>query len=443
MDAENDCSLCGQGKYSGSAGSNSEINCQKCPPGSYSTSSGATLVDTCTSCAAGKSNSNTGSISEGACGVCPADTFCIVRSGSPAQCTGNTTSLAQSKVSTDCVCKPGHFGSNGGPCAACASGTYKPQKGLGSCTNCAVNTFSELPSQTDVSTCQKCPIDSSTEDRLGQSSVDDCVCNQGHYEGPDDANAVWTCDECLMGTYKNAPGNFDCSKCPANTFLTLFGANFSSQCEHCTPFSTSPEASKSNTTCQCIAGYYGNGQIGCTPCPMGTYNDLTNQAQCKVCAAGKYNALTAQTSEGSCTSCSSNSNSPQTSTVITACTCNSGYTGPNGGACTGCVAGKYKIATGAAACTLCVTGKFSTTLAATSDVCQDCKAGSYSAKTGNKAQSECDNCPAGTFSTTVSAISSATCIFCDAGKYQMSTGADSSSDCSQCPVGKSRPYGNL
>jgi hypothetical protein len=162
-----------------------------------------------------------------------------------------------------------------------------------------------------------------------------------------------------------------------------------------------------------------------------------------LCGTGKYNAFTAKTSESDCLACSSNSNSPQTSIAQTACTCNSGHTGPDGGTCTGCIAGTYKRDIGAAACTLCVTGKFSTTLAATSDVCQNCKAGSYSAKTGNKAQSECDNCPAGTFSTVAAAISSATCTFCDAGKFQMSTGADSASDCSQCPVGKSRPYGNL
>ena len=178
-------------------------------------------------------------------------------------------------------------------------------------------------------------------------------------------------------------------------------------------------------------------------CIAGTYKILSGPAVCTSCATGKFSGALAQTVESTCTSCNPNSNSPLTSTTISACTCNSGHTGPDGGTCTGCIAGTYKILPGAAACTLCVTGKFSTTLAATSDVCQDCKAGSYSAKTGNKAQSECDNCPAGTFSTTVSAISSATCIFCDAGKYQMSTGADSSSDCSQCPVGKSRPYGNL
>ena len=120
----------------------------------------------CTWCAAGKSNPALGSMAESACNNCPADTFCVAKSGSPAQCTGQTTSIVQSKISTDCVCKAGHFGSNGGPFAACVSGTYKSLKGLGSCTPCALNTFSELTGQIDIDACQKCPIDSSTENRL-------------------------------------------------------------------------------------------------------------------------------------------------------------------------------------------------------------------------------------------------------------------------------------
>jgi len=54
------------------------------------------------------------------------------------------------------------------------------------------------------------------------------------------------------------------------------------------------------------------------------------------------------------------------------CICDAGSTGPDKNMCIECIAGKYKIATGDAACTNCLKGQYSTTIGATSNVCQGC-----------------------------------------------------------------------
>ena len=86
-------------------------------------------------------------------------------------------------------CAAGTTGPNGGPCVDCASGTYKPTEGDGSCTNC--------------------PSDSSSA--AGSTASTDCQCNAG-YTGPGGA-----CTACGVGTYKEAAGDAACSSCPAGT----------------------------------------------------------------------------------------------------------------------------------------------------------------------------------------------------------------------------------
>ena len=436
---ETDCQACGQGKYSLTQGAHALSFCLDCQRGTFSGALGLS-TNSCTKCDAGKYSNTPAAISIGTCLNCQIGTYCIIGSATEATCPSNTSSAAQSISVTKCICKSGYFGSNGAACQACPTGKYKSSSGSGACSECVVDTYSELSAQTSIATCQRCPLDSSTERDTAQGSVDNCVCDQGHYEGPDDANAVWTCNECDMGTYKNSSGNFNCTKCPRNTYLTLFGGNFLSQCQQCTDHSSSLEGSRSNTSCHCNAGYYGNGQSGCNACPKGTYNSDPDKAECISCPAGKFSVVEGATEVGTCESCIANSHSLPKSTVKTACLCNAGFTGPNGGTvCNQCGFGTFKVSSGDGSCEDCGAGKYSATSARTTD-CEECPAGTFSGKTKNDAVSDCERCGTGKFSDVQGAISITTCTFCDPGKYQMATGASSGAFCSECPVGKAKSY---
>jgi hypothetical protein len=85
-----------------------------------------------------------------------------------------------------------------------------------------------------------------------------------------------------------------------------------------------------------------------------------------------------------CQACPANSIAPQGSDGQTDCKCNAGYTGSDGGTCTACVAGKYKIGTGSGTCADCEAGKYSTTVGATSDMCQACPANSIAPAASNE-----------------------------------------------------------
>ena len=64
--------------------------------------------------------------------------------------------------------------------------------------------------------------------------------------------------------------------------------------------------------------------------------------------------------------------------------------------------------------------------------CEFCEAGSFQAYEDS---SECEQCPAGTFSTAVGAVSSVACSSCHAGTYSSALGSDNFSGCTQCGPG--------
>ena len=92
-----------------------------------------------------------------------------------------------------------------------------------------------------------------------------------------------------------------------------------------------------------------------------------------MCVNGKYKI---SAGPDVCQTCPANSNAPAASDEPTDCLCKAGATGADGGPCSLCVAGKYKEVTGDASCTDCLEGEYSTTVGATSDVCQTCPANS-------------------------------------------------------------------
>lgn len=370
--------------------------------GTFSNTSGKTAVSTCVSCAA--------------------DTYSGTASASCTACAENSTSITSSINVNSCICRAGYTGSGDMSCKGCLQGTYKELAGNGACTPCDVNRFSELFSRSNVSTCQKCPGNSSTRGLTGSSSYTSCVCDEGYWLGGERQ-----CLQCGMGTYKSSQGNENCTQCPANMYLKEFGATGATRCRNCTANSVSPAGSAVNTSCECIPGYTGNGQDGCVACVQGKYKSVQGTDACTSCNAGTASNTLAATAIGTCVNCG---------------------------------AGKYSLIA-QDICTDCAEGKYSTTPVATAEsTCQNCGAGNYSLSTGGANIASCLQCAAGKFSlisvataestctpctkgkySSVVAASTDTCTWCSMGTMQPVIGANSSASCLQCPVGKSSNRG--
>ena len=104
-----------------------------------------------------------------------------------------------------------------------------------------------------------------------------------------------------------------------------------------------------------------------------------------------------------------------------------------GGTCTPCAAGMYSTAVGATTsdvCQICPIGTFS---AAGSSACTTCPAGTYADQPGT--QNACTKCAAGMYSAATGATSISTCTACVAGTYSPNAGAVDVSACASCPIG--------
>jgi len=123
-------------------------------------------------------------------------------------CATHTTSPKGSSVDTQCICKKGYTGADGGPCSSCDAGYYKSVTGSSSCIQCPAGKYSDAAS----SRCNRCPANSySTVPAAGLTA---CKCNAG-YTGPDGG----TCTICPAGTYKSTTG--DCLSHPRKSVVVV------------------------------------------------------------------------------------------------------------------------------------------------------------------------------------------------------------------------------
>jgi hypothetical protein len=116
-----------------------------------------------------------------ACSVCPANSF----------------SPEGSSALSNCTCNSGYTGSNGGPCTACATGSYKPTVGSVACTPCEVNTYSTTVT---AAGCAACPI-GKFNNASGSTACFDLpipTCQAGQIW---DAS-IFACVACGVGTYQ-------------------------------------------------------------------------------------------------------------------------------------------------------------------------------------------------------------------------------------------------
>jgi hypothetical protein len=478
------CTDCAANMYSETVGATAVGDCQTCPsntqsavgstaPTSCVCNLGFTGPDggTCDACVAGKYKD---SIGTAACTACAAGTYLTTTSatsaGTCAPCPADSSSLSGSSASSNCRCKSGYTGPDGGPCSRCVAGKYKIDVGSHGCTDCDAGKYSVTEGASSASICIEC-VSGTYLEHTGASAASTCIkCGAGKFSATAGASTDTTCTECGAGKYSMTEG-----------------ANSDNACMSCPDHSISLSGSSLETSCLCVAGYTGPDGGTCEMCVAGKYKDTQGAQPCTLCIKGKYSTTVGaslestcincdvgkySTAEGAsvsttCTSCSPNtysttlgaqkssncanctvnSQSPSGSSVQISCLCNPGFTGPNGGPCTACVAGEYKDVIGSASCTDCGAGKYLTTTgAATESSCVACPGNSSSVSGSDSIEwcycnpgyrqspghDVCIQCSPGFYD---NALDRYECSQCGGGLFSAATGATTSETCQPCSAG--------
>ena len=82
-------------------------------------------------------------------------------------------------------------------CSACPLGFYKSEVSTSPCQPCPADTYGTLSGGQDENTaCTRCPADSGTNNNVGQSSVESCLCISGYYL--DTVNTSQAKGQCLV-----------------------------------------------------------------------------------------------------------------------------------------------------------------------------------------------------------------------------------------------------
>lgn len=340
-----------------------------CPAGNYTYINGSS---TCTACPQGKW-CDVGTVTPA---PCPTNFYCPLGVNSPITCPngtyGNTTGLSDSK---ECVlCPASKYCINGRIAGSCDAGYF-------------CNSGSGTPTPTYVAP--------------GTSCSPGCLCPAGHY--------------CPAGT--NTP-----VKCPDGKYSPGDGASTAQSCGAC----PAGYLCLADAQTPCSIGYYcpgGNRSLE-YPCPIGTYNDLRQQADyssCKPCPAG-YICNEAGIGLGNVTNCPPGHFCVQGSVTPAACPAGTFRASPNGvsnSSCFTCPAGYYcgkqsitgsPCVTNASAPIFCESG---------SSVPTDCKPGFYCSQSPRSESATI--CPAGFYCP----AKTYTPIPCSVGHY--------------CPQGSSSP----
>ena len=411
------------------------------------------------------------------CEACPADTFTDVHNTSecvpcPAHASHNETRRANV---TACLCDPGYTGPDGGPCVACAAGTFKAEPGAAACEGCGVNEYSYAA----AAVCVACHANSTSLPR--SPGVDHCRCDPGFYPFDD------LCSMCHAGRFKNTTKNEPCKPCTGNTFASTVGATACTSCLVSSPFSTA-NPSEGGVRCQCVAGYTQTElnltTPACSACAADTYQPSQGQTTCQlcdpsarspeasvtplaclcnagfaddsaheclVCAGGTYKEAAADDEEDTepCDVCPYNSFSLPQSGRLADCLCDPGFSGPDGGPCVACAPGKFKAANGSAACQDCPLHTYSDAAASTS--CKSCTQfldfGGITLAPGQDSSDDCE-CDVSQGFSTVYVNGARKCTGCKAGTYASAEGCRNCSNgtfndegaqttCKQCPVNAS------
>ena len=279
-------------------------------------------------------------------------------------------------------------------------------------------------------------------------------------EGPDTVQLYYYCNiHSGMGVNPFillSPSNAEapCEPCPENFYCPIQTIDPVA----CPAESTSLSGSHDIYACHCGVGFYAEfasagdeTTLTCQLCPLGTYNNETNQQQCLACPPDTFNPSTGASDVSACQACPANSDSSLGSTAIADCKCRAGFSGDPGNECVACSPGFYRSNMSEYICSSCPTNTYNV-LDASTDVaaCLSCPANTNSAA-GSGVQADCvcnpgfhasattdsgpwicTPCAPGTYSTT---SNSSSCASCPAGTYSAATGASTAETCLQCEDG--------
>ena len=182
------------------------------------------------------------------------------------------------------------------------AGKYKDVPGSAACTDCPVNSNSEVGSA-------------------------ECECNIGF------GGVFTSCQGCVAGKYATADG---CADCIAGTYSSASGST------ECTPcgvgnYSNMMEATNYSFCLPCESGKFSMTSItsACLDCIAGKYSSVSGLSACLDCAADTYSTSLGMTDAGECSNCTDNSNTAGLTgqSAASACICNAGFA-PLGGVCT-------------------------------------------------------------------------------------------------------------
>ena len=183
--------------------------------------------------------------------------------GDQAHQSDETICIETEEGSMKCMCDFGHQW-EGGACVACPPNTYS----LGSaCEPCPLGASSSSYSHF-LDDCS-CPANSDFE---AASDNYRCECFAG-YEG-DATVAGVGCSACGADSFKERPGNYQCTPCPPGSMIGegVTNATSSSLCG----CGLNAEMSTETGRCECSAGYGGDATVagvGCSPCGAGAYKE--------------------------------------------------------------------------------------------------------------------------------------------------------------------------
>jgi hypothetical protein len=294
----------------------------------------------------------------GECTECIADSFCSGGNSSTA-CPGNSESPPGSNSTLACICKAGWYGAPGGGCRVCEAGSFCH---TGDKTRCPTYSWS-------VS---------------GSSERSDCSCIAGYTDNEENV-----CISCAQGTYKSKPGDQSCTTCPAGTYSNARAATSNNTCSRC-PNNMFSDAGSTN--CTCNHGYdMDEDRMICEACHAGTYKDWRGNSPCIDCGEDTYSDTSGA---DICSPCPSNSVSLNGSADVTDCMCRKGYSGMDGQECNSCGAGTYKEKVGGSSCIACARDTYSSVSGSISTRnCLQCP-GKTTSPSGSSTEEKCV-CPNG------------------------------------------------
>ena len=406
----NACQPCTGGRFC-EEGTDDILGTGPCAAGHYCPAGSATA--TAQACPGGSVNPSEGGSSLTSCGNCPAGEYCPSGSSSGIQCSS------------------GHYcPENSAAPVPCPAGTFSTALGLSAalgangCTACDPGSYCAISGATAVTgLCDAgffCSGGATSPRPTDEATEGGDICPMGAYcpEGSDSPML------CAAGTYNPVSGASDsaaCVNCDAGMFCTVSGS--ATPTGLCVAGFVCAEGSSSGTAVPAGPGSFAPaGSAQAIPCPVGTYQPASQQAECLACDAG---SVCAATGLSVVTACPPGGYCPTGSIQAIPCPAGTFFSGSLGAAvslddCTPCDAGRF------------CEGAGESTVTGTCDAGFICFLGSTSATpSGTGVDGDSGPCPMGHFclSGTTSAAA------CPSGFYLPETGASLLSDCLPCPAG--------